>query len=57
MKPDQIRSIRLNHLLKMALGGCSLHELKEKCDTWGVTESTKKSYINTVTKRIEIMRR
>lgn len=47
MKADHVRSIRLNHLLKMALAGSDEQELLEKAMTW-VTKKTARDYVESV---------
>ncbi len=44
----QIRSQRLNHLLKMKLRGAEDIELINHAMIWGVTEPTAKSYLKAV---------
>lgn len=47
MKADHVRSIRLNHLLKLALAGADETELTEKAMTW-VSRKTALDYIDQV---------
>ncbi len=47
MKADQVRSIRLNHLLKLALAGASESELIDKAMTW-VSRKTALDYVDQV---------
>ena len=46
MKPDYIRSIRLNVLLQMAIKGANEKKLRDKCKSWGVVIQTENSYID-----------
>ena len=46
MKPDYIRSIRLNVLLQMAMKGANETILRAKCKSWGVVIQTENSYID-----------
>mgnify|MGYP005638166475 FL=1 len=57
MKADAIRSGRLRSLLALALNGATIEQLSQKCQMWGVTKATEKSYIDAVVTRIQIMRK
>ena len=56
MKADQVRSNRLNQLLRLALNGANEIKLREKCIMWGVTKQTENSYIESVINRIKVMK-
>jgi len=56
MKADHVRSIRLNHLLKLALAGADRQELMDKALTW-VTKKTAEDYIETVTHLLKVRKK
>jgi len=53
MNNEERKSHRLNRLLTMALDGKTLQELEQKCDSWGISPNTKKSYLNAVSARLK----
>lgn len=56
MKSAEVRSHRLQYLLKMALSGATSKQLFDRARMMGVSKSTANDYVDTVVNRVRMIR-